>query len=161
MHGVNISTVPTHLCLLVLKWAHWQLYLTWDLGFLWWCTWWLLSSWKRCSVVGGEVSQFSMKLLFPFSVCSEDKYCMFLWSGGTYLPYCIMSHLKFSVFSCTVTWGYYWAEPLCSYQLLLTEIVIAFLRLCRHISESAATIAFDFHCPLATHKLVSCPVLHT
>ena len=44
---------------------------------------------------------------------------------------------------------------------LKKEIVIVFLRLYRHVSENAATIALDFHCPLATHKIVSCLVLHT
>jgi hypothetical protein len=96
-----------------------------------------------------------------FTVCYEDEDCMFLWSGGTYLPNCVVSHPRiqciqlFSYLGILLGWAPLWLLA------IVTEIVIVFLRLYSHVSENAATIALDFHCPLATHKIVSCPVLHT
>ena len=156
MHGVSMPTVPTHLCSMVLKWAHRQLYLTWDLGFLWWCAWWLLSARTWCSVVG-----FLIKLFF-------FHFHSLLWRRRLHVSlkwWCISTKLHgvtsriqciefYSYLGILLGWAPLWLPA------IVTEIVIVFLRLCRHVSESAATIALDFHCPLATHKLVSCPVLH-
>ena len=156
MHGFNTPTVPTHLCSVVLKWAHWQLYLTWDLGFLWQCTWWLCPAQTQCSVVGFLWSYFfhfhSLLWRRRLHVSLKWWYISTKLHGVTSRIRCIQ------LYSCLgILLG--WA-PLCL-PAIVTEDVIVFLRLFRHVSESAATVALDFHCPLATHKLVSCPVLHT
>lgn len=98
----SYSHCLAHLCDMVIKWAHWQQYLTWDLGFLWRCTWWLLSSGMWCCVIDGEVPQFLMKLLFPFSQSARKTKTACFSEEVVYIYQSSWCHiLEFSVFRCS------------------------------------------------------------